>query len=144
MFHTTVLSQLLQLNGGVTLVRKYKILSIPKILFTVPYLDYQLTTTDLAPQLRKLPRACNENNTFIRLGRLRSGHAVLCPFFQLRYSTVLDEKSKNLSIFIQMCSTELLLCYSHRNRNLLSTSLYLSLMPTHSFQHKICQALISA
>ena len=80
-------------------MRNYKILSIPKILYTVPYLDYQLTTRDLALQVRMLPRAYSGKNIFSRLGHLLSGHAVLCPFFQLRYSTVLEEKSNNLLPF---------------------------------------------
>ena len=43
---------------------------------------------------------------------------MLSPFSQSLYSTVLDEKSNNLlPFFIQVCSTELLLCYSNRNGN---------------------------
>ena len=41
-------------------MRNYKIWSIPKILYTVPNLDYQLTARDLALQVRRLPRAYNE------------------------------------------------------------------------------------
>ena len=46
-------------------MRKYKILSIPKILYTVPYLDYQLTTRDLALQVRKLLRAYTVKHIFL-------------------------------------------------------------------------------
>ena len=46
-------------------MRKYKILSIPKILYTVPYLDYQLTTRDLALQVRKLLRAYTVKKIFL-------------------------------------------------------------------------------
>ena len=46
-------------------MRKYKIMSIPKILYTVPYLDYQLTTRDLALQVRKLLRAYTVKKNFL-------------------------------------------------------------------------------
>ena len=43
-------------------------------------------------------------NCFSCLGRPRSGHAMLSPFFQPCYSTVLNEKSINLLPFFFRCA----------------------------------------
>ena len=62
------------------------------------YRTYQLTT--------RKPIFKIESNSeltmkiiFSRLGHLQSGHALLSPLFQPRYSTVLNEKSNNLLPF---------------------------------------------
>ena len=54
-------------------------------------------------QVRRLKRACNENR-FSSLGRLQGGHAMLSPFFQPRYDTVLNEKSNNLLPTLSRCA----------------------------------------
>ena len=46
-------------------------------------------------QVRKLQRGCNKNH-FSCLGQPQSWHAMLSPFFQPRYSTVLNEKFNSL------------------------------------------------
>ena len=43
-------------------------------------------------------------NCFSCLDRLQSGHAMLSPFFQPRYSTVLNEKSNNLFPTFSRCA----------------------------------------
>ena len=89
-------------------VRKYKSWIFPKyyiglcILYFILIINWLL---DIWPfKLRKLLRAYTVKKKNSRLGLLRSGHAVLCPFFQLRYSTVLDEKSNDLLPFLFRCA----------------------------------------
>ena len=43
-------------------------------------------------------------NCFSSLGRSESGHVMLSPFFQPRYSTVLNEKSNNLLPTFSRCA----------------------------------------
>ena len=54
-------------------------------------------------QVRRLQRACNKN-CFSCLGHPQSVHAMLSPFFQPCYSTVLNEKSINLLPFFSRCA----------------------------------------
>ena len=105
----------------------YKILSIPKILCTVPFLDYQLTTRDLALQVRKLLRAYTVKTIF--LVDWVAYEAVMQ--YSVRSSsfatgTVLDEKSNNLLPFLFRRTALNYYCplyYSNINGNLLSTSI---------------------
>ena len=58
------------------------------ILVSTGYKNVQL-------KVRKLQRRYNKNR-FSCLGQPQSGHAMLSPFFQPRYSAVLNEKSNSL------------------------------------------------
>ena len=106
-------------------------------------------------KLRKLLRAYTGKTYFFsRLGRYQSGHVMLGPFSQSLYSTVLDEKSNNLlpflirraSFLIWATSTELLLCYCHKNGNFLyrciefnvpRTNMNIKIAVRRCLQHKI-------
>ena len=98
------------------------------VMYTVPYLNYQLAMKKIS--LLSQPKSVGYSGralVFRRLGLLRSGHAMLGPFSQSIYSTVLDERSTNLlpSLFrraafnlghINRITT---VCYSHKNGNFL-------------------------
>ena len=120
---------------------KVQQLNIPKILCTLSSVSISYERSSSSSW--GLPRAYKIKNIFSRLARLRSGHAVLCPFFQHRYSTVLDEKSHDLlSVFFRRAARN---CYwatvtkwefailLFANFNII----VLGLMSTYSFQYKI-------
>ena len=102
----------------VTLVRK-----IQNIELCAPYqYKYQLATKKSSSELEIYSELAIKN-CFSCLGHPQSGHAMLCPFFQPRYSTVLNKKFNSL----------LSSCICLRNRNLLDLLCYSTVQEKREF-----------
>ena len=98
-------------DGRVTLIRKIQniensqniMLSCVCRTLSLVSTGYEKVQLAQSTQVRRLQRACNKNY-FCSLGRSQSGHAMLSPFFQPCYSTVLNEKSNYLLPTFSRCA----------------------------------------
>ena len=113
-----LLKQIHNYDGRVTLVRKIQNIECSQnIILSCVYRTLYLVSSGYEKvqlEVRRLQRACSKDR-FSCLGQPQSGHAMLTPFFQPRYSTVLNEKTIDLLPFFLRCAASLQ-CYNHKIR----------------------------